>query len=338
MPSAFEDMKASATRWATARTVAKDGAWQQLHHRAGKDQGSTSRGRQERGITWGSPDPDTACNLISNSLDVLRQVPPGAAANTVQPGRPLLPTSPTPASNHRRSGVQDDWKARPASCAAACMSINREDSQGNLRRDAPARRQLTAPTMRAQEDLPRLGERRVGAQGPGALGQGRSASPTNSPKLTIAYNADAAGAPRSGLTRSPAGSTTWASRWRASPLAFKELRTDAKAGKLTGAARSGWQADYPSCTTSWAPPSPARPPTTPLRRPGVRGQAERGSRGQSTTVRRPGGRSMLLEDLPSIPLWLRPGRRRVVRERLGRGRRLGRRSQYCRVENRELIF
>ena len=27
---------------------------------------------------------------------------------------------------------------------------------------------------------------------------------------------------------------------------FKELRTDAKAGKLTGATRSGWQADYPS--------------------------------------------------------------------------------------------
>lgn len=323
MPSsAFKDMKAFGENPVGygPYKMAKDGAWQ--HNSAielvKNEDYKGPEAAKNGGITFKLyQNPDTAYqDLISNNLDVLQQVPTGALGNYKSDLGDRY--SDKPYAGIQTIAVpeyQDNWKGEAGKLRrqALSMSINREEITKVIFNETrlPAT-DFTAPTIEGyQEDLPNSENTKFDAEKAKELwAKAEKIQPYNkSQKLTIAYNADAGGHKKwVDAVANQIENNLGIEVEGKSYSTFKELRTDAKAGKLTGATRSGWQADYPSMYDFMGPTFSKGASSNDSRydNPEFEAKLNEGLEAKSTedgVKKFQEADSMLLEDLPSIPLW-----------------------------------
>lgn len=130
-----------------------------------------------------------------------------------------------------------------------------------------------------------------------------------SEKFTIGYNADAGGHKKwvDAVTNQLKNNLGIEAEGK-SYATFKELRTETTAGKLTGAVRSGWLADYPSMYNFMGPIFTKGADSNDSRydNPEFEATLSEGlkAKDQSEAHKKfQEADSMLLEDLPAIPLW-----------------------------------
>ncbi|MGX6396035.1 peptide ABC transporter substrate-binding protein [Rothia kristinae] len=320
--SAFKDMKAFGENPVGygPYKMAEDGAWQ---HNSSidlvkNDDYDGPDKPKNGGITFKLyQNPDTAYqDLISNNLDVLQQIPTGSLANY-------------------KSDLSDRHSDKPAatiqSIAVPEYLKNFQGEAGKLRRQALSKAidrdevtkvifegtrtpatDFTAPTVEGyKKDLENSDNTTFDKDEAKKLwDEAEKIQPYDtSEKLTIAYNADAGGHKKwvdavANQIKNNLGVDVEGKSYST----FKELRTEAKDGKLTGATRSGWQADYPSMYNFMGPTFSKDASSNDSRydNPEFESTLNEGLEATSTddAVKKfQEADNTLLEDLPSIPLW-----------------------------------
>lgn len=320
--SAFKDMKAfgeNPVGYGPYKMKAK-GAWQhntQIELVKNEDYDGPEKA-QNGGITFKLyQNPDTAYqDLLANNLDVLQQVPTSALANYKSD---LSDRS----SDKPYAGIQsiaipyylDNWKGEAGKLRrqALSLAINREEITKVIFKETrkPAT-DFTAPVLDGYKDqLPGSENTKFDAKKAKDLwAQAEKIQPYNtSEKLTIGYNADVGGHKKwvdavANQLKNNLGIEVEGKSY----ATFKEARTDANSGKLTGAIRSGWQADYPSMYNFMGPTFSkgassndsryANPEFEKLLKEGLAAKDK-----DKAAEKFQEADSKLLEDLPSVPLW-----------------------------------
>ncbi|WP_144934535.1 peptide ABC transporter substrate-binding protein [Rothia kristinae] len=320
--SAFQDMKAFGENPVGygPYKMAKEGAWQ---HNSSidlvkNDDYDGPEKAKNGGITFKLyQNPDTAYqDLISNNLDVLQQIPTGSLANY-------------------KSDLGDRHSDKPYA-GIQTISVpeylkNFQGEAGKLRRQALSKAidrdevtdvifegtrtpatDFTAPTVDGyKDDLENSDNVKFDKDEAKKLwDEAEKIQPYDaSEKLTIAYNADAGGHKKwvdavANQIKNNLGIDVEGKSYST----FKELRTEAKDGKLTGATRSGWQADYPSMYNFMAPVYSKGASSNDSRydNPEFEATLNEGLEATSTddaAKKFQEADNTLLEDLPAIPLW-----------------------------------
>lgn len=323
MPStAFKDIKAFGENPVGygPYKMAKDGAWQ--HNTSidlvKNDDYDGPEKPKNGGITFKLyQNPDTAYqDLISNNLDVLQQVPTGALGNYKSDLTDRFSDKPY-------AGIQslavpeylDNWKGEAGKLRrqALSLAIDRDEVTKVIFNGTrtPAT-DFTAPTVEGYTaDLPNSENTKFDKEKAKKLwAEAEKLQPYNkSEKLTIAYNADAGGHKKwvDAVTNQIKNNLGVEAEGK-SYATFKELRTEAKAGELTGATRSGWQADYPSMYNFMAPTFSKGASSNDARydNPEFEKLLNEGLEAKTTedgVKKFKEADSTLLKDLPSIPLW-----------------------------------
>lgn len=323
MPSsAFKDMKAFGENPVGygPYKMASEGAWQHNStiELVKNDEYDGPEKAKNGGITFKLyQNPDTAYqDLISNNLDVLQQIPTSALGNYKSDLGERHSDKPY-------AGIQsiavpeylDNWKGEAGTLRrqALSMAIDRDEITKVIFEGTrtPAK-DFTAPTIEGwRDDLPNSENTTFDKDKAKELWKkAESIKPYDkSEKLTIAYNADAGGHKKwvdavANQVKNNLGIEVEGKSYST----FKELRTDATAGKLTGATRSGWQADYPSMYNFMAPNFAKGASSNDSRydNPEFEKTLNDGLEAKNTedgVKKFQDADSILLKDLPSVPLW-----------------------------------
>lgn len=261
--------------------------------------------------------PDTAYqDLLANNLDVLETVPASDLANYKDDLGDR--SSATPYAGNQTLAIPyylKNWKGKAGKLRRIALSkaINRKQITKVIFKGAmkPAS-DFTAPVLQGyKSDL--LGSDNTkfdAAEAKKLWAKAEKIKPYDkSEKLTFAYNTDkddhkkwvdaVVNQVKNNLDIDVSGK----------PYAtFKQLRTEADAGKLTGADRSGWQADYPSMYNFMGPvfakgaaSNDSRYDNPKFEKALQDGLAAKSTKAASAKFQQ--ADSMLLEDMPAIPLW-----------------------------------
>ncbi|MGP5394996.1 peptide ABC transporter substrate-binding protein [Arthrobacter rhombi] len=270
------------------------------------------------GVTFKIYQNDTTAyqDLISDNLDVLKTIPTSDIKNFKNDLGDRSIESPY--AGNQTIAIPyylDNWKGEAGKLRrqAISMAINREEITDVIFNGGrtPAK-EFTAPVLDGYSDsIP--GSENLDYDPEKAKELWKKAEKIEpydtSEKLTIAYNAD------------KGDHKTWVEavvnniknnldiKVAGKPYAtFKEVRTDATAQKLTGAIRSGWQADYPSLANFLGPIHTTGAGSNDAVYENKKFD-DAISKGLSADNVEDGSKAMneaqemLLEDLPAIPLW-----------------------------------
>lgn len=320
--SAFKDIKAFGENPVGygPYKMAKEGAWQhntQVDLVKNDDYEGPEKAKNG-GITFKLyQNPDTAYqDLLANNLDVLQQIPTSALSNYKDdlPDRNLD----KPYAGNQTIAIPEylkNWSGEAGKLRRQAISkaIDRDEITkvilNNTRKPAT---DMTAPVLEGyKDDLKNSDNTKFDKDEAKKLwDEAEKIQPYDkSEKFTIGYNADAGGHKKwVDAVANQIKNNLGVEAEGKSYATFKELRTDATSGKLTGAVRSGWLADYPSLYNFMGPIFTKGADSNDSRydNPEFEAKLKEGleAKDQSTAQEKfQEADSMLLGDLPAIPLW-----------------------------------
>lgn len=320
--SAFKDIKAFGENPVGygPYKMAKEGAWQhntQVDLVKNDDYEGPEKAKNG-GITFKLyQNPDTAYqDLLANNLDVLQQLPTSALSSYKDdlPDRNLD----KPYAGNQTIAIPEylkNWSGEAGKLRRQAISkaIDRDEITkvilNNTRKPAT---DMTAPVLEGyKDDLKNSDNTKFDKEEAKKLWeQAEKIQPYDkSEKFTIGYNADSGGHKKwVDAVANQIKNNLGIEAEGKSYATFKELRTDATSGKLTGAVRSGWLADYPSLYNFMGPIFTKGADSNDSRydNPEFEAKLKEGleAKDQSTAQEKfQEADSTLLGDLPAIPLW-----------------------------------
>ncbi|WP_085529306.1 peptide ABC transporter substrate-binding protein [Kocuria massiliensis] len=320
--SAFKDIKAFGENPVGygPYKMAKQGAWQhntQIDLVKNDDYDGPEKAKNG-GITFKLyQNPDTAYqDLLANNLDVLQQIP----ATDLGTYKDDLPDRnlDKPYAGNQTIAIPEylkNWSGEAGKLRRQALSkaIDRDEITkvilNNTRKPAT---DMTAPVLEGYKDNLKNSENTKfnKDEAKKLWDEAEKIQPYDkSEKFTIGYNADAGGHKKwvDAVTNQLKNNLGIEVEGK-SYATFKELRTETTAGKLTGAVRSGWLADYPSMYNFMGPIYTKGADSNDSRydNPEFEATLSEGlkAKDQSEAQKKfQEADSMLLEDLPAIPLW-----------------------------------
>ncbi|WP_129359999.1 MULTISPECIES: peptide ABC transporter substrate-binding protein [Micrococcaceae] len=320
--SAFKDMKAFGENPVGygPYKMAKEGAWQhntQIDLVKNDDYDGPEKPKNG-GITFKLyQNPDTAYqDLLANNLDVLQQIPTSALGNYKDDlgdrslDKPYAGNQTIAIPYYLKNWSGEAGKLRRQ---ALSMAIDRDEITkvilNNTRKPAT---DMTAPVLEGYKDkIENSDNTKFDKDKAKELwDKAEKMQPYDtSEKFTIAYNADAGGHKKwVDAVANQIKNNLGIDAEGKSYSTFKEVRTDATSGKLTGAVRSGWLGDYPSLYNFMEPTytKGANSNDSKYDNPEFEKKLNEGLAATDKDAANKAFReadSMLLEDLPAIPLW-----------------------------------
>ncbi|MGK4065152.1 ABC transporter substrate-binding protein [Rothia sp. HC945] len=320
--SAFKDMKAFGENPVGygPYKMAKEGAWQ--HNTqidlVKNDDYDGPQTAKNGGVTFKLyQNPDTAYqDLLANNLDVLRQIPTSALGSYKDDlgdrslDEPYAGNQTIAIPYYLKNWSGEAGKLRRQ---ALSMAIDRDEVikviLNGTRKPAT---DMTAPVLEGYKDDVKNSENTKFDKDKAKelWEQAEKIQPYDtSEKFTVAYNADAGGHKKwvDAVTNQIKNNLGIEAEGK-SYSTFKEVRTDATSGKLTGAVRSGWLGDYPSLYNFMEPTytKGANSNDSKYDNPEFEKKLNEGLQAKDKDAANKAFQeadSMLLEDLPAIPLW-----------------------------------